>query len=127
MINFLIINLVIVIRRQTPPVRETSEVINNKIYDNEEGVMFRTGIVPDRDQYVLVDHEKHFKIFKWLYSNIHLYVKLYCSCLHWRTMLSFTISCGMISGYFPTVRYFPLRKLCPLVWWDISNTEFLIQ
>ena len=59
MMNFLIINLVIVIRRrQTPHVKETSEVINDKIYDNEdneEDVTFRTGIVPDREPYVLVD------------------------------------------------------------------------
>ena len=50
MFSFLILNFVIVIRRrQTPHVKETTEDINNKIYNNEEDVTLRTGIVPDRE------------------------------------------------------------------------------
>ena len=61
MFSFLIWNFVIVIRRrQTPHVKETTEVINNKQYNNEEDVTFRTGIVPDREPYVLVDHCKRY-------------------------------------------------------------------
>ena len=61
MFNFLIWNFVIVIRRtQTPHVTETTEVINNTVYNNEEDVTFRTGIVPDREPYVLVDHCKRY-------------------------------------------------------------------
>jgi hypothetical protein len=59
MFSILILNFVIVIRRrQTPHVKETTEEINNKIYNNEEDVTLRTGIVPDREPYVLVDHCK---------------------------------------------------------------------
>jgi hypothetical protein len=64
MLNFLIIYLVIGIRRrQTPHVKETSEVINDKIYDNEdnkEDVTFRTGTVPDPEPCVLVDDCKRY-------------------------------------------------------------------
>jgi hypothetical protein len=53
MMNFLILNLVIVIRRrQTTHVKETTGAINNKAYNNEEDVTFRTGTVSDIDQYV---------------------------------------------------------------------------
>jgi hypothetical protein len=63
MFSFLILNFVIVIRRrQTPHVKETTEQINNKIYSNEEDVTLRTGIVPDCEPYVLVDH---FKRYTW--------------------------------------------------------------
>ena len=59
MFSLLILNFVIVIRRrQTPHVKETTEVINNKLHNNEEDVTLRTGIVPDREPYVLVDHCK---------------------------------------------------------------------
>jgi hypothetical protein len=34
--------------------------INNKIYNNEEDVTLRTGSVPDREPYVLVDHCKRY-------------------------------------------------------------------
>jgi len=62
MFSFLIWNFVIVIRRrQTPHVKETTEGINNKLYNNEEDVTLRTGIVPDREPYVLVDHCKRFR------------------------------------------------------------------
>ena len=61
MFSFLILNFVIVIRRrETPHVKETAEEINNKIYNNEEDVTLRTGIVPDREPYVLVDHCKRY-------------------------------------------------------------------
>jgi hypothetical protein len=64
MLNFLIINLAIVIRRrQTPHVKETSEVINVKIdgnEDNKEDVTFRTGTVPDTEPCVLVDDCKRY-------------------------------------------------------------------
>jgi hypothetical protein len=51
MMNFLLLNLVIVIRRrQTPHVKETTGAINNKAY--EEDVTFRTGTVSDIEQYV---------------------------------------------------------------------------
>ena len=53
MMNFLLLNLVIVIRRrQTQHVKETTGVINNKAYNNEEDVTFRTGTVSDIEQYV---------------------------------------------------------------------------
>jgi hypothetical protein len=52
-------------RRETPHVKETTEEINNKIYNNEEDVTLRTGIVPDREPYVLVDHCK-----RYAWSNI---------------------------------------------------------
>ena len=59
MFSILILNFAIVIRRrQTPHVKETTEEINNKIYNNEEDATLRTGIVPDREPYVLVDHCK---------------------------------------------------------------------
>ena len=61
MFSFLILNFVIVIRRrQAPHVKETTEEINNKIYNNEEDVTLRTGSVPDREPYVLVDHCKRY-------------------------------------------------------------------
>lgn len=64
MLNFLITNLVIIIRRrQTSHVKETSEVINDRIYDNEdnkEDVTFRTGTVPDPEPCVLVDDCKRY-------------------------------------------------------------------
>ena len=61
MFSFLILNFVNVIRRrQTPHVKETTEVIHNKLYSNEEDVTFRTGIVPDREPYVLVEHCKRY-------------------------------------------------------------------
>ena len=51
--NFLILNLVIVIRRrQTPDVKETTGVMNNKAPKNEEDVTLRTGTVSDIEQYV---------------------------------------------------------------------------
>jgi hypothetical protein len=47
-----ILKFVIVIRRrQAPHVKETTEGINNKIYNNEEDVTLRTGSVPDREPY----------------------------------------------------------------------------
>jgi hypothetical protein len=53
MMNFLLLNLVIVIRRrQTQHVKETTGAINNKAYNNEEDVTFRTGTVSDIEQYV---------------------------------------------------------------------------
>ena len=46
MMNYLIINLVLVIRRtKTQHVKETTGVINNKACNNEEDVTFRTGTV----------------------------------------------------------------------------------
>jgi hypothetical protein len=39
-------------RRQTPHVKETTGAINNKAYNNEEVVTFRTGTVSDIEQYV---------------------------------------------------------------------------
>jgi hypothetical protein len=45
-------------RRETHHVKETTEVIHNRLYSNEEDVTLRTGIVPDREPYVLVDHCK---------------------------------------------------------------------
>jgi hypothetical protein len=61
MFSFLILNFVIVIRRrQTPHVKETTEEINNKIYNNEEDITLRTGIVPDCVPYVLVVHCKRY-------------------------------------------------------------------
>jgi hypothetical protein len=61
MLCIVILQFVIVIRRrETPHVKETTEEINNKIYNNEEDVTLRTGIVPDREPYVLVDHCKRY-------------------------------------------------------------------
>ena len=61
MLCIVILKFVIVIRRrETPHVKETTEEINNKIYNNEEDVTLRTGIVPDREPYVLVDHYKRY-------------------------------------------------------------------
>jgi hypothetical protein len=61
MLCIVILQFVIVIRRrETPHVKETTEEINNKIYNNEEVVTLRTGIVPDREPYVLVDHCKRY-------------------------------------------------------------------
>jgi hypothetical protein len=42
-------------------VKETTEVINYKAYNNEEDVTFRTGTVSDIEQYVLVDYVKRSK------------------------------------------------------------------
>ena len=59
MFSFLICNFVIVIRRRkTPHVKETTEVMKNKLHNNEEDVTIRTGIIPDLEPYVLVDHCK---------------------------------------------------------------------
>ena len=59
MFSFLIWNFVIVIRRrETHHAKETTEVIHSKLYNIEEDVTLRTGIVPDREPYVLVDHCK---------------------------------------------------------------------
>ena len=53
MMNFLILNLVIVIRRrQTPHVKETTGAINNRAYNNVEDVTFRTGTVSYIEKYV---------------------------------------------------------------------------
>ena len=53
MVNFLIINLVNVIRRrQKPHVKETTEGINNKLHGKEEDVMLRTGTVLDLEPFV---------------------------------------------------------------------------
>jgi len=61
MFIFLILNFVIVIRRRhTAHVKEITEVINNTLCDNEEDVTSRTGIVPDREPYVLVDDCKRY-------------------------------------------------------------------
>ena len=60
MLCIVILKFVIVIRRrQAPHVKETTEEINNKIYNNED-VTLRPGIVPDREPYVLVDHCKRY-------------------------------------------------------------------
>lgn len=61
--------------------------MHNNLYNIEEDVTPRTGIVPNREPYVLVDHVsdihgKHLTIFTLQYSNIHLYVKFYASCFH---------------------------------------------
>ena len=59
MLCIVILQFVIVIRRrETHHAKETTEVIHNKLYNNEEDVTLRTGIVPDREPYVLVDHCK---------------------------------------------------------------------
>jgi hypothetical protein len=51
MLCIVILKFVIVIRRrQAPHVKETTEEINNKIYNNEEDVTLRTGSVPDRER-----------------------------------------------------------------------------
>lgn len=48
-----ILNLVIVIRRrQTPHVKETTGAINNRAYNNVEDVTFRTGTVSYIEKYV---------------------------------------------------------------------------
>jgi hypothetical protein len=48
-------------------------------------------------------------MFTSLYSNIHLYVKFYVSCVHWRTMLAFKILHGIISFVYCV----PLRGTTP--------------
>jgi hypothetical protein len=61
MLCIVILQFVIVIRRREPPhVKETTEEINNKIYNTEEDVTPRKGIVPDREPYVLIDHCKRY-------------------------------------------------------------------
>ena len=76
MFSFLILNFAIVIRRrQTPHVKETTEGINNKIYNNEEDVALRTGIVQDREPYVLVDNCKW---YTWLtLDNLYFAIQQY--------------------------------------------------
>jgi hypothetical protein len=46
--------------RETHHVKEAAELIHYKLYNNEEDVTLRTGSVPDREPYVLVDHCKRY-------------------------------------------------------------------
>jgi hypothetical protein len=76
-------NLAIVIRRrQTHHVKETTEVINYKAYNNEEDLTFRTGTVSDIEQYVLVDY--NCKVYYIIIISIYLpstYAKIHVLCL----------------------------------------------